>query len=126
MIATFSLINACFEDIYFDTFLSLGPIEQVFQEAQSEGFADRITYTEQMLFATEIVSWLTIFAVKMSYLMFFRQILDRLQSHLKYWKAVTGIVLVAGLFCVCSVFICCPRNGVSSGECFLEMTLHLN
>ena len=116
LIAAFTLTNVMFEDIYFDMSLILGPGELVLQESASADFVDRILIYQQLSFSTEVMCWVTIFAVKMSFLLFFRQLLDRVKSLSTYWMLTVGIVVVSGIFCICSIFISCPHFGVSSSE----------
>ena len=116
LIAAFTLSNVMFEDIYFDMGLILGPGELVLQEAASADFVNHILHYQQLAFSTEVICWVTIFAVKMSFLLFFRQLTDRLRALWTYWAVTVGIVVVSGIFCICSIFISCPHFGVSSSE----------
>ncbi len=116
LIATFTLTIVMFEDTYFDMSLILGPGELVMQESASADFVNRILYYQQLSFSTEVLNWVTIFAVKTAFLLFFRQLLDRLKALLTYWTVTVGIVVVSGIFCICSIFISCPHFGVSSSE----------
>ena len=114
LIAAFTLTNVMFEGIYYDMGLVLGPIEHLLQESASAGFESRIFRFQQLSFSTEIMCWVTIFAVKMSYLLFFHQMLARMQGHLTYWKVTMCIVVVSGVFCIGGIFIACPHFGLSS------------
>lgn len=114
LIAAFTLSNVMFEDIYFDMGLILGPGEFVLQEAAAADFVNHIFHYQQLAFSTEVICWVTIFAVKMSFLLFFRQLTDRLRALWTYWAVTVGIVVVSGIFCICSIFISCPHFGVSS------------
>lgn len=116
LIAAFTLTNVMFEDIYFDMSLILGPGKLVEQESTSAGFVNRILKYQQLSFTAEVLCWVTIFAVKMSFLLFFRQLINRLKGLLTYWTATVGIVVVSGIFCICSIFISCPHFGVSSSK----------
>lgn len=116
LIAAFTLTIVMFEDIYFDMFLILGPGELVLQEAMAPDFVNHILTYQQLAFSSEVMCWVTIFAVKMSFLLFFRQLTDRLRALLTYWTVTVGIVVVSGIFCICSIFISCPHFGVSSSE----------
>ena len=116
LIAAFTLVNVVYEDIYFDMFIILGPAEHVYQVSTSPGFVNRILHYQQFAFSAETLCWVTIFAVKISYLLFFRQMLDRLKRLITYWRVTMGIVVISGLFCICSIFISCPHFGVSSSE----------
>lgn len=123
LIAAFTLTNVMFEDIYFDMSLILGPLDLVLQESASAGFEDRILKYQQVSFSSEVLCWVTIFAVKMSFLLFFRQLLDRLTDLSKFWKWTVGFVIVSGIFCICSIFISCPHFGVSSSK-FLAVSTY--
>ncbi|KAL8724159.1 MAG: hypothetical protein Q9181_006953 [Wetmoreana brouardii] len=114
LIAAFTLTNVMFEDIYFDMSLILGPRELVLQESASEDFVNHILEHQQLSFSTEVMCWVTIFAVKMSFLLFFRQLVDRLGALLTFWTVTVGIVVVSWIFCICSIFISCPHFGLSS------------
>jgi len=115
LIAAFTLTNVMFEDVHFNMSLILGPGEVVMQESASVDFVNGILRYQQLSISTETMCWVTIFAVKISYLLFFRHLLDRLRSHLTYWRVTLGIVIISGIFCVCGFIIACPLFGVSSG-----------
>lgn len=58
------------------------------------------------------LAWLTIFAVKFSFLAFFRQLTDRLPRLFVYWRVVVVINVLAFLYCIFSVLLGClePAN----------------
>ena len=116
LIAAFTLTNIMFEDIYFHMSLILGPVDLVLQESATAGFADRIFKYQQLSFSTEVLCWVTIFAVKMSFLLFFRQLLHGLTKVAKLWNFTFGFAIVSGIVCICSIFISCPHFGVSSSK----------
>ncbi|KAL9597823.1 MAG: hypothetical protein Q9219_004900 [cf. Caloplaca sp. 3 TL-2023] len=106
-----------FEDIYFTMGLILGPFGMVVQEAMSPDFEKHTLKFHRLAFSVEMLGWVTIFAVKMSFLLFFRQLLDRLKDLLNFWKVTVGIVVVSAIYCVGSVVISCPYLGSDSVEC---------
>lgn len=116
LIAAFAITNVMFEGMYYEMSLLLGPIEFLLQESSSAGFEDHARYLEQLCYSTEVFCWVTIFAVKLSFLLFFRQLVDRLKIQLMYWRVTMCIVIISGIFCVCSIFISCPHLGASWGE----------
>lgn len=116
LIAAFALTNVMFEDIYFSMSLILGPVDLELQESASAGFGDRILRYRQLSLSTDVICWAIIFSVKTSYLLFFRQLLDRLPSLLNFWKGTVGFVIVSGIFCICSNIFACPHFGVSSSK----------
>lgn len=61
-------------------------------------------------FTYEALVWTAIFSVKFSFLAFFRQIIDRIQSLVLYWKIVGVMNILACAFCVCFSFMECPQT----------------
>lgn len=116
LVAAFTLVNVMFEDIYFEMSLILGPVELVLQESASGDFANHILTFQQLASFSGVMCWVIVFAVKMSFLLFFRQLVNRLRALLTYWAVTVGIVVVSGIFCICSFFIGCPHFGVSSSR----------
>lgn len=116
LIGAFTLTNVMFEDIYFDMSLILGPSELLLQIATSPDFEKHILKYQQLSFSAEVLCWVTIFAVKMSFLLFFRQLLDRIWFLQRFWRVTVGIVGISAIYCVCGIFISCPHFGVSSSE----------
>ncbi|MCJ1334605.1 hypothetical protein MMC10_011317 [Thelotrema lepadinum] len=117
LIAAFTLTNIMFEDIYFDMSLILGPTALVWEQAEAPGFEDRILSYQQLSFSDEVLCWLTIYAVKTSFLLFFRQMIDRLGKISIYWKVTLGLTVISGIYSICNIFISCPHFGVSSIQC---------
>ncbi|KAL8780986.1 MAG: hypothetical protein Q9213_006215 [Squamulea squamosa] len=117
LIAAFTLTNVMLGDIYLDMSLILGPLELVLQESTSADFVSHILSFQQLSFSAYVLCWATIFSVKMSFLLFFRQLLYRLSGLMTFWKVTVGSVIVSGIFCVCSIFIACPHFGVSAIQC---------
>ena len=64
----------------------------------------------------EALVWTAIFAVKFSFLSFFRHIVDRIPSLMLHWKVVGVVNIVACAFCVCFSFITCPFTGYTAGR----------
>ena len=116
LIASFALTNVMFENIYWDMSIILGPPELQLEIAMAPGFADRILLYQQQSFATEVLCWVTIFSVKTSFLLFFRQMIDRLKSILTFWKVTVAVTILAGIYCVCSIFIACPHFGLDASK----------
>ena len=96
--------------------VNLGPDEFLLRESRKAGFQNRILHYQQLSFSTEVMGWVTIFVVKLSYLLIFRQLVDRIKAHLTYWTVTVCVVVVSGMFCICSIFISCPHFGASASE----------
>ncbi|KAL8724941.1 MAG: hypothetical protein Q9181_006610 [Wetmoreana brouardii] len=63
----------------------------------------------KMFFTFDVLSWATIYAVKLSFLLFFRKLIRRLSGMITYWKIVLATTLTSGGFNICEVFITCPQ-----------------
>lgn len=55
-----------------------------------------------------IMSWTTIFAVKFSFLFFFRVLIWRVRGITLYWRIVGGVSVLAWGYCISGAFIICP------------------
>ncbi|KAL8823993.1 MAG: hypothetical protein Q9191_005381 [Dirinaria sp. TL-2023a] len=84
LIAAFTLTNVMFEDVYFDMSLILGSPELLLQDSASTGFLNRILKYQQLSFSTKVMCWVTVFAVKMLFLLYFCQLLDRVRAFFTY------------------------------------------
>jgi len=75
---------------------------------------DNLIWYLKMLYSFVTLSWVTIFAVKLSFLVFFRNLIRRLTGMNKYWKVVVVTTLLASGFNICEIFILCPHFNLSS------------
>ena len=57
-----------------------------------------------------ILSWITINAVKFSFLFFFRQLIDRVKPLVIYWRIVLVACVGAMVYGICAFFVACPNN----------------
>ena len=66
------------------------------------------------------LEWAAIFSIKASFLCFFKQLINRLNGIIVYWRVV--VVTTAGVFvvCVAAEFIACPRLGLAACKYSLE------
>ena len=55
-----------------------------------------------------IMTWTTIFAVKFSFLFFFRVLIRRVRGITLYWRIVGGISVLSWGYCISGAFIICP------------------
>ena len=55
--------------------------------------------------ASLILTFASIFAVKICFLLLFYQIITRLRRLLLAWKVIFGITIIFGALCICAVFI---------------------
>lgn len=64
----------------------------------------------------EALVWTAIFAVKFSFLSFFRHIVDRIPSLMLHWKVVVMVNIVACAFCVGFSFMTCSLTGYAASR----------
>lgn len=112
LIATTILLYKMVTDIYFFQSLSSDPSAV----AIPMDIVSRIDWFQKSDSAYLFVTWTAIFAVKFSFLAFFRRLIDRLGSIIIYWKVVIGFTASAFAFCVCDGFIACPQRGLSASQ----------
>lgn len=62
------------------------------------------------------LSWLTIFAVKFSFLSFFYPLTDRLPRLSLYWKVVVAVNVLASAYCITCGFFGCLNPGEETCE----------
>ena len=67
--------------------------------------------TTNAAYAAEILAWTTVFAVKLSFLFFFRHLIQRLRDLKILWWCVLIICIPVGIVCICLPFIQCPYVG---------------
>ncbi len=64
---------------------------------------------QQMLVAFVIMSWSAIFAVKASFLAFFRVLIVRVRGMMVYWWCVVGVTAIAFALNLAVPFVECPH-----------------
>lgn len=78
-------------------------------------FQRRVIWFQRMVFAFISLTWVVIFAVKLSFMYFFRGLVDRLTNMVLYWRIVLGAMAVSFAVCVSEAAMECPVFDVSSG-----------
>ena len=63
--------------------------------AVKPGFAEDVMWLSKLMWVFPTMIWTTLFGVKTCFLLFFRQMVERLPRLLLYWKIVMGITAVA-------------------------------
>lgn len=80
-------------------------------ELLSVDYIDSATKTANVAFAAEVLAWTTLFAVKFSFLFFFRNLIRRLRDLEILWWCVLVICVPVAVVCICLPFIECPYVG---------------
>lgn len=82
-----------------------------------EGFPAQVLRSQQKIYSFMVLAWTTIFAVKICFLLFFVQMVDRLKKLMFIWKIAFGITMLFYCFCVSAIFIACPYFGLNLDAC---------
>ena len=72
----------------------------------------RVVKIRKMLFPCFALTWTSIFAVKICFLLICYQIISRIQRFIIAWKIIFGLTLVIWIFCICGFVISCPHFGL--------------
>ena len=72
----------------------------------------------KLLFAYRTVIFVVIFAVKFSFLSFFRPLVRRLARLTVWWNCVAVTTILGGVFCAVNVYIICPHFDLSASRSF--------
>ena len=72
---------------------------------------DRAIRIRQLSYSYLALTWLTIFSVKMCFLLFFHQLIHCLGKLMLIWKIVFAITIFVFCFCIFGNFIACPHLG---------------
>lgn len=73
------------------------------------------TYRKAQLLRGSL-AWLTIFAVKFSFLSFFRNLTNRLPRLFLYWKVVVAVTVFAFVYCIACGFLGCLDSDAHNRE----------
>lgn len=60
------------------------------------------------------LTWGSIFSFKFSILFFFRQLINRLDKIIAFWKITMVITIISFLCCIISFLVVCPPFGISA------------
>ena len=71
---------------------------------------------QKILFACLALTWTSIFAVKICFLLFFYPIIKRLQRFMLAWKVMFGIIICIWVFCTFQGAISCPNFSLRASK----------
>lgn len=90
-------------------------------------YINSATKTANIAYAPLLLVWTTVFAVKFSFLFFFRNLIRRLRDLEILWWCVLVICVPVAVVCICSPFIECPYVGKSVlGPFFKSLSFRRN
>lgn len=78
--------------------------------------ASNLKGSQQKQFCFLILTWLAIYCVKFSFLLFLRQLVDRIWGMLLFWRAVVAFTILSLFVCISEPFFSCAYFGVNLGK----------
>ncbi|KAI9824019.1 MAG: hypothetical protein M1826_007552 [Phylliscum demangeonii] len=115
LIAGTGLLYKILEMLYFMEDLVLSP--QTALSRLPPEFFQTMVYYQNIVWAYLVVSSTAIFAVKFTFLSFFRALVDRQQKMLRYWRVVVVITVLAWGGCASYPFWDCPHSAPHAMQC---------
>ena len=105
--------------VYWITGITLDPLNPTTEKfIFSPDFPYQIAHSQKIVYSYLSLSITAIFSVKVTFIVFFRPMVDKMPNMIMYWKVLFAITLVSYIFSICSQFIECPHFGVSACESF--------
>lgn len=101
------VIDPITQDILFS--FSSSVVDNDGNDAIAKGIHRRAAKLQLILFPSLALSWTCIYAVKISFLLFFYRLITRLRRWILAWKIIFAITIVFWAFCASSVFMGCPK-----------------
>ena len=86
----------------------------------SEALYRQVLKFQRMVFSSLALIWISIYAVKICFLLFFYPMIIRLRNLILAWRVIFGITILFCAFCICAVFIVYPHFGPTSGKSALS------
>lgn len=80
-----------------------------------EGLFARVLRDWRQIYAFVSLTWAAIFSVKICFLLFFLQLVDRQKNMIFICKTFFVIILIVFCFCVCRTYVACPHFGQNLG-----------
>lgn len=101
------------DDIFWIEALILYPSPQILDSISEDpkAFYRRISRLQRMQFSSFALTWTSIFAVKICFLLFFHQLVTRLRRWILAWRIIFGITILFWALCIGAIFINCPHFG---------------
>lgn len=83
--------------------------EAKFNQAFIQMLGNQLTFAQ----LNEVFNWSAIFSIKLSFLFYFRILVDRLPKFRVWWWMILGLLLPTMALMTCATFIACPHLGIS-------------
>ncbi|MCJ1469806.1 hypothetical protein MMC07_008448 [Pseudocyphellaria aurata] len=101
--ASVGLLYAFADQLFFDEARALG-----WTVAVPPDYSEKRNRSQKLSDAFIILTFTSIFAVKFSFLFFFRILIRRMHKMVVYWWTVVAVTTVAWIVCVLENFVLCP------------------
>ena len=115
------------ENIYWlsATVMPMNPQTLASMLEDPTAFHRQVVKFQQILNFSVALTWTSICAVKISFLLFFYQLITRLRKLILAWRVIFGVIILFWAFCICALFISCPHiNPTSSSTSALHPPLN--
>lgn len=106
LISSNTLLFISVPELYFYASASTGQI------LLQKNFFQAATDTAVLSSTAGILSWIAIFAVKFSFLFYFRPLVERLPRLTLWWRVILAVCIPVAVTSMCSNFIACPHVGM--------------
>ena len=103
-------------NLYWSEGLNYNPTHIYYLLEEHVDVAAHIDVYEGLGFSYPTLLWITIFAIKLAYLVFLRRLIDRVLPLIMYWRIVLGVTIVSFLVCVVSMHLGCMKRGLKAGK----------
>ena len=99
------------EDVYWlrSTAMPMNPQNLASILEDPETFHRRVVKFQRIENYSVALTWTSICAVKISFLLFFYQLITRLRKLILAWKVIFGVTILFWAFCMGALFISCPH-----------------
>ena len=108
LIASTGLLFLVSDALYFEEELTLDPATVTF----SANSFEQLDWYQKVIYAYLDLSQTATYCVKISFLCFFRLLIDRLRYMIIYWRVIVVISVLAWAYAMCTAFIGCPDFGL--------------
>ncbi|MCJ1245147.1 hypothetical protein MMC30_002348 [Trapelia coarctata] len=112
--------------LYFSVYLALGLEDPGYPLSASFDFEKAFAYYGQMDEAASLLIWTSIFAVKFSFVFFFRKLTRRVRGIEIWWRIVVAALVPCALTCMFLGFSICPQLNCSQTSLHYREGVFLN
>ena len=117
LVAANVILYSMLSDVYWDEELLLNPQWALHGSTlKTENILDKVLLTRKTILSYQALSWTCIYAVKVSFLLFFRQLIERVKRPVIIWKISLGFTVVTYCFTVSSYFMSCTHYDYRVGK----------